>query len=125
MWQSSDWNPVCLHSEILVPEPYSVLLSGYFPSRRYLQLPPKLHLMGYFHQAEKTFLRLNGQADGSQRAQGHRCRPLASATAVVSKGNKSCSRWSHLSLTGARTCIRTRGPHRERTAATSNGWASM
>lgn len=52
----------------------------------------------------------DGQAHCSQRAQWHRCHPLALLTAVVSKGNNSCGRWSHLSLTGTRTCIRTRGP---------------
>lgn len=110
-----------LGSQALLYAPFWVL-----PISRTLAVATQTQSHGLFSSSLKDFPEAeDGQADGSPRAQGHRCHPLASATAVVSKGNNSCSRWAHLSLTGAGTCIRTRGPHRERTAATSNGWASM
>lgn len=60
-----------------------------------------------------SFEARDGQVNGPE-SQWHRCHPLVSATAVVSKGNNSYGRWSHLSLTGTRTCIRTLGPLREK-----------
>lgn len=98
------------HSKILAPKSYSTLPPGYFPSLGHLQLPPKPSLRLFSPSLKVLPEAEDSPADCSQRAQWHRCHPLASATAVVSKGNNSCSRWSHLSLTGARTCIRTRGP---------------
>ena len=97
--------------------------SWVLPTSRILAVATESQPLGLFSSSMKALPEAeDGQVDCSQRAQCHRCHPLASATAVVSKGNNSCSRWSHLSLTGTGTCIRTLGPHRKGTAVPSNWW---
>lgn len=42
----------------LAPKSCDILSTVYFPSLKLMQLQPKPRLLGYFHQVEKPFLRL-------------------------------------------------------------------
>lgn len=110
MWQSLD----ITHLSLWPQRPVDIVSSEYFLSLRLMQLQPKPGHLGYFHQVEELFLRLEtAKRMAPREPAGSVAHPLASATAVVSKGNNSCGRWLHLSLTGTSTYFGTPGPHRD------------